>query len=101
MIHINKDQNRKIIKACKEYKVKELCAFGSILTDDFSEKSDVDLLVVFDLDYPDGAFDQYFGLKENLEDVLNRHVDLVCYNAIKNPYFKKEVENTKTELYAA
>ena len=90
-----------IIKTCKEFNVKELYAFGSILTEDFSSKSDVDLLVIFKRNYASDAFNHYFGLKEKLENIFGRNVDLVCYNAIKNPYFKREIDNTKSELYAA
>ena len=61
-------------------------AFGSILTDNFSSESDVDLIVDFQdqnvLDYGDN----YYNLKFSLEDILNRSVDLLEEKAIQNPF---------------
>ncbi len=75
--------------------------FGSALTDRFDpERSDVGLLVEFQSGIKD-PFDAYFGLKEDLEANFGRSVDLVMPNAIRNPYFRSEVEIHAEELYAA
>ncbi len=79
----------------------ELYAFGSVLREDFSEDSDIDMLVVFSRDEDANAFHQYFEFKESMEALLGRKVDLVCLKAIKNSYFKKEVTNNRELLYAA
>ena len=88
-----------INKLCKSHKVQSLYAFGSVLTDKFGDDSDVDLIVEFGkvqlLDYADN----YFDLKFSLEDTLKRPVDLLEEKAIKNPYFKKSVEQTKRLIY--
>lgn len=86
---------------CSKYKVKDLYAFGSILTDRFNESSDVDMVVIFDRDLmsPGEYADIYFGLKFALEDLFHRDVDLVEYEAIRNPYFKEEVDQTKRAIY--
>ncbi|OMQ13293.1 nucleotidyltransferase family protein [[Flexibacter] sp. ATCC 35103] len=88
-----------ISKLCISHKVKALYAFGSVLTDDFSDKSDVDLVVDFQsfdvLDYADN----YFDLKFSLEDVLKRPVDLLEEKAIKNPYFKQNLEKQRQLIY--
>lgn len=90
-----------IIALCEKYKVKDLYAFGSILTDKFNDKSDVDLVVIFDRESlsPLEYADNYFGLRFALEDLFHREVDLVEYEAIRNPYFKEEVDETKRAIY--
>jgi predicted nucleotidyltransferase len=57
--------------------------------------------VLFKRDEQTNAFNQYFDLKEALEDLLKREIDLVCANAIRNPFFKQEVERSRQPLYAA
>ena len=46
-------------------------------------------------------FDAYFGLKEDLEALFGRPVDLVSTAALENPYFAESVASTSRELYAA
>jgi predicted nucleotidyltransferase len=88
---------------CLKYKVKKLSVFGSVLTNEFKENSDIDFLVTFDesrlelLDYADNFFD----FMDALENLFGRKIDLVEEKAMKNPYFIKEVEDTKQILYAA
>lgn len=88
-----------ISELCTRYKVKSLYAFGSVLTDKFNKKSDIDLIVAFHpieiLDYADN----YFDLKFSLEDVLKRSVDLLEEKAIKNPYFKAALNEKKQLVY--
>jgi predicted nucleotidyltransferase len=45
--------------------------------------------------------DAYFGLKESLEELLGRPVDLVMPSALENPYFRAQVERQKQPLYEA
>jgi predicted nucleotidyltransferase len=44
-------------------------------------------------------FDNYMDLKENLEQLFHRQVDLVENQAIRNPIFKKVVEREKQLVY--
>lgn len=74
--------------------------FGSATTDRFGPDSDVDVLVEFDPDAGD-LFDRYFDLKEGLEQILGRDVDVVVERAMKNPYFKASIEHTRRNIYAA
>ena len=49
---------------------------------------------------PPGVYaDSYFGLMEDLERLLGGRVELVVGTAIKNPYFRRSVEQTSTLLY--
>lgn len=83
-----------------KYPVSRLRIFGSALTDSFSPAtSDIDLLVEFTGDVPN-AFDTYFDLKEDLEIHFDRSVDLVVADAIRNPYFRSEVEQQAEVIYA-
>ncbi len=87
---------------CRRYHVARLAIFGSALRDDFdSQKSDLDFLVEFQPLPPGTYADTYFDLKEALETVFQRPVDLVVESAIKNPYFLESVQRNKHGLYAA
>ena len=90
-----------IVALCEKHKVMQLYVFGSVLTGKFNKNSDVDFTVVFDKDaLPLSVYgDNYFEFKFALEDLLKRDVDLVEYNAIKNPYFKEELDETKQMIY--
>ena len=88
-----------ISKLCETHKVKSLYAFGSVLTDKFNNKSDIDLIVDFyALDVLDYA-DNYFDLKFSLQDVLNRKIDLLEEKALKNPYFKQAIYQQRHLVY--
>lgn len=63
--------------------------------------SDVDVLVEFDVGPGFDHFGTYFDLKEGLERILGRPVDLVSATSIRNPYFKQRVLDTRELLYAA
>ncbi len=67
-----------------------------------NEDSDIDLLVEFsnDIDVLEYA-DNYFSLLDQLQEILNRKVDLVSSKSLKNPILKKEVYQSKVDLYAA
>jgi uncharacterized protein len=79
--------------------VKRLGLFGSALTKEFGPGSDVDVLAVFDTDGTVDLFDAYFQLKERLEDVLGRNVDLTIDKPFKNQIFRDIVEKTRTVIY--
>jgi predicted nucleotidyltransferase len=97
LIELNIQQ---IIALCQRYKVKNLSVFGSILTDKFHDKSDVDLLVNFNADHSDYDYvENYFGLKDSLENLLGREVDLLEEKGLKNKYFIQEVNRTKQLIY--
>lgn len=88
-----------IRKLCKDHRVKSLYAFGSALTDQFTQSSDVDLIVDFDsIDVAKYA-DNYFNFKFSLEDILKRPIDLLEEKAIRNPYFKKAVSQKRKLVY--
>jgi predicted nucleotidyltransferase len=84
---------------CGEFGVRELCAFGSVLRNDFGEQSDVDLLVEFDLGLQPSLF-HLIRLQHRLEDLLGRKVDLVPKDGLK-PLIRDEVLASARRIYAA
>lgn len=87
---------------CQGNSVAELYLFGSALTDEFTENSDLDFAVVFNGDLsPIDYGDSFFGLLDGLEKLFNRKIDLISYRYVKNPIFKEELDRTKKSLYAA
>ena len=86
---------------CEKYHVEKLFAFGSVCRDDFEEGSDIDLLVNFDNYLPLADYlDNSLMLKEDLEDLFHRKVDLINEKYVKNPYVINGIEKTRTSLYA-
>jgi len=96
LLEENKDM---LMKLWDNHKVKELYLFGSILTAKFNDSSDIDLLIQFYqvdlLEY----FDNYMDLKEKLEELFQRPVDLVENQAIRNPIFRKIIDQQKQLVY--
>ena len=90
---------QEIRKLCEKYHVAEFYVFGSVLTDKFTSDSDIDFLVKFSGVDPLEYFDNYMDLKEDLEALLSRNVDLVEIQTIKNPILKRSVDKNKTILY--
>jgi uncharacterized protein len=96
IIEMNK---KRIEELCKMHNVARLYLFGSAITTDFKEESDIDLLVDFKkIDLIDYA-DNYFDFKYSLQILFNREVDLLENQAIRNPYLKHNIDNTKKLIY--
>ena len=95
---IGEHQNE-IIALCDKHNVNELYVFGSVLTDTFTRDSDIDLLVKFgDVDLFE-YFDNYMDFKESLENLLDRTIDLVEMQTLKNPILKRSINKNKTKIY--
>lgn len=96
---INEKNIIRIKELCKQYKVKTLSAFGSVTRNDFDNESDIDFVVDFNENDPFEYTNLYYQLKDNLEKLLKRQIDLIEYRAIKNKYFRKELDETKVLIY--
>jgi uncharacterized protein len=92
-----------LAELCRRFHVRRLDLFGSAARTDFDQaQSDVDFLVEFDRDDPQAlSLRTYFGLKEALERLLGRPVDLVEPSALRNPYLKASIERSREPLFAA
>lgn len=91
---------KEINSLCLKNKVKSLYVFGSVLTNKFSENSDIDLVVDIDLNDPFDYADSYFNLKFALQDLFKRPIDLLENKAIKNPYIRRNIDGSKSLIYA-
>lgn len=85
---------------CHKWRVQELALFGSVLREDFSQESDVDVLVTFDEEAPWSLWD-VITMREELEGMLGRKVDLIEKEAIRNPFRRREMLRTHQVVYAA
>ncbi|MCB9201943.1 MAG: nucleotidyltransferase domain-containing protein [Flavobacteriales bacterium] len=89
----------KIREICREHYVNKLYIFGSVLTNQFHQNSDLDLVVDFKNINPKEYVDNYFDFKYSLENIFSRNVDLLEEKGIKNPYFLKEIKNKMKIVY--
>ena len=90
-----------VIEILKKHRVKDAYLFGSVLTDRFNDQSDIDLLVNYE-DFTNDPIEKgenSWNLQFALEDSLHRDVDLLTESSLKNPYFIKEVNETKYKIY--
>jgi uncharacterized protein len=93
--------NREKLKQLAQRRhIVKLMLFGSVLRDDFGPKSDVDVLVKFAADSNVDLFDMV-DIKEELEIIFGRMVDLVEEGSIRNPYRQKSIDENKETVYAA
>ncbi|KAA0219389.1 MAG: nucleotidyltransferase domain-containing protein [Phycisphaerae bacterium] len=101
MVHQFNDKMQSIASLCAKYEVRRLDLFGSGATDRFEERrSDIDLFVEFAPNTDLGPWlSRYFELKEELERVFGRPVDLVMAGAPRNPRFLRELDRTRRVLY--
>ena len=98
MIDIEKVQPE-IEQVCRRLPVKRLGLFGSAVSRDFSQSSDVDVLVIFDSGENIDLFDSYFSLKEQLEDIFKREVDLLVDRKFRNPILRDSIDKTRVVIY--
>ena len=86
---------------CRRYGVRKLELFGSATAGAFDpQTSDLDFLIDMS-DEGGNLFHRYFDLKEALEALFGREVDLVMVGALKNPYFIESINKTRQTVYAA
>jgi uncharacterized protein len=72
-----------IAEFCRKWKITEFALFGSVLRGDFSPDSDVDVLVTFH-SIADCDYEHLLRMKEELERLFERPVDLVQRQQIEN-----------------
>ncbi len=98
LILSNKNQ---LVAICRTYGVQRLELFGSAARQEPGVvPRDLDFLVTFTTHDVAGAFDRYFGLKEELETLFQCPIDIVESHAIRNPYFRQAVDREKVCVYA-
>jgi predicted nucleotidyltransferase len=86
-----------IEKFCKSHYIIKLALFGSVLSDHFSDTSDIDILVEFDPKHIPGLF-SFVRMKEELSDNLGREIDLRTPEDISK-LFRNEVLQQSYLIY--
>ena len=96
------EKKEELAELCRRYDVVRLEVFGSAAraTDFDPETSDADFLVKFNPDSSLPPFEQYFGLVEELRKTLGRPVDLVETRAVRNPYLRVAINQSRELVYA-
>ncbi len=103
MIHPFVDEKRRrLIDACYHYGIKSLYAFGSVVRQDFSPTSDVDLLVEYKDEETDPIkrYETFLDLKNQMEGILGRKVDILQEKDLTNPFLKHFILQEKEKIYA-
>jgi|SRR5436305_3263743 len=85
---------------CRKWGVRELALFGSVLREDFSPQSDIDVLVAFAPGAQRSLFD-LVEMRDELSAIFGRKVDLVSKGGLRNPFRRQEILKTRQILYAA
>lgn len=95
-------QRAEIARLCRLHQVRRLEVFGSAARGaDFDpDTSDADFLVEFEAGSEPGL-DTFFGLKDDLEGLLRRKVDLVQASAVRNPYLLASINQAREVVYGA
>lgn len=94
-IVINREE---ISDFCQRYHIRKLALFGSVLREDFSPESDVDILVEFEEGHVPGL--AFFSMERELSGILNHNVDLNTPQFI-SPYFRDKVLTESEVQYDA
>ena len=97
-IDIPKDE---IAAFCRRNHIRRMALFGSVLRDDFTPESDVDVLVEFEPDARIGYIG-LAGLEIELDKILGRKSDLYTFEGIKNSrnwLLRKEILSSTEAVY--
>lgn len=94
-IAIRKDE---IAAFCRRHHIRRLALFGSVLREDFTPESDVDVLVEFESGHTPGL--AIIAMQDELAAIVGRKVDLST-QACLSPYFRQEVLDEAEVLYDA
>ncbi len=85
---------------CRRWKVDEFSVFGSAIRNDFDADSDVDVLVTLS---PQAQWSLYewVDMREELQKIFARPVDLVSTKGLRNPFRRKSILGSRRVIYAA
>jgi uncharacterized protein len=101
MTNVIEQHREEVAALCRRAGAKRLDVFGSAVRTDFDPaNSDLDFLVEFDELPPAKYADAYFALKESLESLFGRPVDLITEANLDNPYFRERILAERQSVYA-
>jgi len=96
-VHIPIDR-KAISDFCRRHHVRRLALFGSVLRDDFTPASDVDVLVEFEPGHVPGL--AFFDMERELSGIVGRKVDLNTPSFLSR-YFRDQVLAEAENQYVA
>ena len=100
MIPVLQARYNEIAEICRRFHVSRLDVFGSAAREtDFSDRSDIDLLVEYEAGHNGPRFGEFLALKQELEALLGRKVDLVMSGAVRNPYIRANIERSRQPVH--
>lgn len=100
MRHLPIDISEEVVREfCQKHHIRQLALFGSVLRDDFTPDSDVDVLIEFEPGHCVGLI-TFAGLENELSDLIGRPVDLNTPAGLSR-YFRDEVLAEAEALYVA
>ena len=88
-----------VAEFCRRHDLREFALFGSVLRDDFSEQSDVDVLIEPGPDHQH-KIAEFVSMQEELEAIFGRKVDLVYKHLLKK-YIREDVLRRRRVLYVS
>jgi len=89
-----------IAELCRRFGVRRLDLFGSAATGHFDDqRSDLDFLVEFEEMAPGTYAKACYSLRDNLEQLFGRPIDLLTEAALVNPYLRRQIESERRTLY--
>lgn len=82
------------------HKISKAYLFGSVLNKKFTDDSDIDFIIEFQKNVsPIEKATLWWSLHDSLRDLFHREIDLLTESSLKNPYFIKELNETKELIY--
>ena len=85
---------------CQRNHIRRMALFGSVLRDDFTPESDVDVLVEFEPDQTPGL--EFITMRDELSEILDRQVDLYTFEGIersRNWLLREEILSSAEAVY--
>lgn len=100
MNKIIETKKQELIDICKELKINKLSIFGSVLSERFSDSSDLDFLISFDDRLTIEEYtENYFKLHYKLREIFKRNVDITTEKTLSNPFLIRSINETKELIY--
>ena len=90
----------RIAEFCRRNRIRRLALYGSVLRDDFTPESDVDVLVEFEPGARVGL--AFFGMEDELSNILGRRADMSTFEGVegsRNWLLRAEILDTAEVVY--
>jgi len=103
MLRVIEEKQPALAEICRRFDVLKLELFGSAAAHDFDpSRSDFDFIVEFPPEYDFGPWmSRLQDFQGELSALFKRPVDLVRESALRNPWFRREANKTRTVIYDA